>query len=317
MNLNDNELVFNCDVQQNVEQILNKFGNYFTIIDNNIKLPSILTKHNNIYELKCDVSIRTNANIDYSIIFADYFTLENNNNCYINSIHKSNEFSGTQIVETIIKLLKKINVKKIYVNDGTRIEVIIDHKKIKLDLSLFKLIEKGQTFYQRFGFVPTFGNFKDKILFKNEPDILDKLHKNLQYLYKLKCKDIKHIYDKVIEIIEKDKINNYENILIYKYDRYAHIIEESCYVHEIAKCEDILKNFKELSISLNNDQTFYKLLINAFYNDHKLYYLFENFVLKYGDVIGIEYNNIKTLLSFCFPIIEICFIKNMIFVLNL
>lgn len=314
MDLNNNIIYFNNNVQQNLNLIHKKYKNKFKIINNDIQLPVILEKCFNSYlwAIKYDIKQRIMNNLPFYIVFGDYRTFEKNNNCYIGSIHKYGNYSGTQIMNTLLKFLKLIEINDIYLTDGTTIECKIKNKKIMLDLSYFKLIEKGQTFYQRFGFVPTFRNVYQKSIFKNERNMTIELNKNLKLFKKLKCIDMKQKYDDIIGIMKEYN----KQIILYKFDPYTGNIKSDTYIEENdEKYPEIINIFSDISNVLNTTTIkFSDLLIELFYEDCEKYHFLEKYILKYDDIIGIKYKNNKKYLSFFSIIFKIRLIRNATFI---
>lgn len=113
---------YSDNLQTNISNILKSYGDQFIIKYNNVRLPAQLYKvyNSSYYGMKYPMEERCISFLPYDIIFADYSTSKKNNNCHINSIHKYNDLSGTQIVETLIQFLKLINVHKITLTDGSK-----------------------------------------------------------------------------------------------------------------------------------------------------------------------------------------------------
>jgi hypothetical protein len=66
----------------------------------------------------------------------------------IANIQRNDKLSGTDIMEMIIKMAKLMNVKKIYLQDGSRIEC----GDVNIILPIVHLLEKGEPWYSKFGF---------------------------------------------------------------------------------------------------------------------------------------------------------------------
>ena len=141
-------------VQDNLKGLIKTHGNKFMIINDKIELPAkielITSKYNTdleYYSIMYDKP-RNFWLLPFKIDFVDAHKIAINNNCYISNIHKTEEASGTDIMHTILKMLKLLRVNTVYIHDGTTI--MCDGKEV--DLSYYKLLEKGLTFYQKFGF---------------------------------------------------------------------------------------------------------------------------------------------------------------------
>ncbi len=262
---------FTDNLQTNLKIAKRLFGERFHIADANIKMPALLyllvEPHNKklkYYNLIYDIKERNNWEFPFKIEFLDRETLELNNNCYIANIHKTEEITGTQIVTTILKLLKLLKVEYITLHDGTR----IDCGKREIDLSFFKLIEKGITFYQKFGFRFTISehSIHERMNFGKTENMDQILFSYLKKFRKIKLKYYINAYNEILEILfEVLKNQDYENIKIYLYHpkRPFLIKKEETRSKVLALINEIDTT---LRILVKSQRTYlYEILIDLFY----------------------------------------------------
>ncbi len=189
------------ELQENVRKLYKKYGDNFYIKYKKTKLPVYLyekeyeDKKRKTFVLKYATKDAPNL-WPFMIELQDRNNLSNKNNVYIYNINKidkkdypkENPMSGSEMVEFVLEILKKLYVEKAYLNDGATLDC--DGKK--LTLSIFKLIEKKRTFYMKFGFKP-----------------------ELEFYQKLKISDM-NTFNKLIEKSIKN-IKNYRIINLRKY----------------------------------------------------------------------------------------------------
>ena len=141
---------FTDDVQNNIKLLLKKFGSKFYIKYKKHIIPVEIYKDTNLkcFVLYYNIENRTYDLFPFKIYFRDPLKTELNNNTYIANIHKTENISGSEIVEIVIAINKILNVEKTYIHDGTEIKC----GTFNYDLSYMKLLEKNTTFYLKFGF---------------------------------------------------------------------------------------------------------------------------------------------------------------------
>ncbi|AYV82102.1 MAG: hypothetical protein Homavirus7_8 [Homavirus sp.] len=316
------------DVQTNIVTILSTYKSddcSFIIKNGDIILPAQIyhVYNSSYYGIRYPIKERIISLLPFDIIFADFCTSEKGNDCHINSIHKFMNLSGTQIVETLIKFLKLINVHRISLTDGAIINYSkINNKHIKIDLSLFKLIEKGETFYQRFGFVAGYRSVYHKSIFEQNGGVDNALKKYLKNINSLKCSELKSMYDKLIKILQTViTTNDYNNVKLYKWDTFIKSVNNSTHIYDsvnnMKKCIKLHKQFISFIYLLDNEKYFKDLLLNTFNDDKRAYVVLEKNILKYSDIIGIEYGGEKVMLDFLDDFLMLNIIKNMLYVLDL
>jgi len=268
------------NLQDNLVRLGRTYGKKFIIKNDSIELHSklYLSEGNHIeyFILKADVEKRYYPLYPFKIEFYDSVNKEFNNNCYIANIHRTDKFTGTQIMETILKFLKMIGVEIAYLYDGARVVCGND----EMDLSLFKLIEKGQTFYQKFGFqidVPEwqilrYGNAKnaEKVLIKS-----------LKKFREIKIKDLIDLYKKTIillsyVIVEQDYKNL--DIMIDHYDEPYYtrpeMVRERC-IETIKELDQLLEIFQ-----VTQHKFLYKLFVDTVSTNCATYKVLEDYVIN-------------------------------------
>ncbi|AYV78158.1 MAG: hypothetical protein Edafosvirus6_7 [Edafosvirus sp.] len=298
--LNNVSLKFTNDLQKNISLIKKKYGNNFIIQNNDVSLPSKLYKvtfnYNNmnyyslIYDMKGED--REQYLFPFKIDFIDT-EYKKNNNCYMSNINKTNTISGTEMVETILKLLKILGAKKVTLHDGTRINC---HDN-EIDLSFFKLIEKGMTFYQRFGFQFAPDEIWLKVKFGTPKNIQSILTKLLSRFRKIKISQLVASYNNILKILfEVIKNQDYENLKIY----FIHPVKP--YIIPIKKNRSRVANIiNEIDFILSkmvdsNKKYLYELFINLFYNDCYSYILLFDYIIN-NMFYGVVYKKNKVILK--------------------
>jgi hypothetical protein len=323
--------IMHTDVQTNIKSLLlnlDKYQDNFIIKNGDTHLDAQFYKvyNSSYYGMKYPMKERTIALLPFDVIFADYINDKKENSCHINSIHKYGDLSGTQIIETLLKFLKLIGVKKITLTDGAKVNhTKIDTKNIQFDLSLFKLIEKGETFYQRFGFKPICRNVYHTSMFEKNVTVENAQKKYMDAINNITCYSIKSVYIKLINIIDDCiKNNDYDNIKLYRSDSFIRSVNNSIYLYSVEnnkqKCTQIYELFTNIVNILNSyDESvlFRDILIITFNSDRVSYGILEKSILKYTDIVGVGYKDNKLMLDFLDNFIMINIIKNMLYVLDL
>ncbi len=285
------------DVLENIKKINKKYGDNFYIKYKKIKLPVFLYKEDlenktrNIFILK--YATKNPPNLYPFLIQFNYFK-ENTNNVHISNINKisKNEYpdekplSGSDVVEFVLTLLKKLYVEKAYLSDGASIEC--DGKEI--DLSNFKLLEKRRTFYMKFGFKPELSQYL-KITFTNIDSFTKILNKNIEIIKKIKIEDVRKYCENIINLIFKIyKNKDFENVELYiskptKYNRYILMKEKST---KMNKLTEKLNEMIQILDILPKNGLLWTWLKKSFYKDCKNYSLFMD-ILVHSKYNVIEY----------------------------
>lgn len=92
------------------------------------------------------------------IMFFDTITYEYNNNAILTDLFRTDEHSGTILMKVAITISRYLGVHELKLVDAASINgragAMVDSCNV-VSLSFYKLLEKGVTFYERFGFLPT------------------------------------------------------------------------------------------------------------------------------------------------------------------
>lgn len=287
---------FDDDVQKNLKKINQFLGNIFVMVYNNIYIPCNLSfikeKYNddsNYFILKYNSNKRTTNLLPFKIVFVDPTNFQINNCCYISNIHKTNKLSGTQIMKIILRFLQIINVEKVYIYDDT---TVLCTENVKMDLSFFKLIEKGVMFYQRFGFKLTVDEHGWQKLEYKDSDILEKILDKYVYEFKnIKIKILIDKYSSIIDILTQVILKqDYENLKIYINDKDSHISYPSLKIRNkvmslIIQLDRILDIF-----SNSNFNTLAETLVHWWYEDCNVYTVIMDYIVL-DPTIQIEYHS--------------------------
>ena len=283
-------------LQKNIILIKKKFGSQFSIKNQDIEIPIKLFMVKNEYNPKLryysmvyDIETRDEYLLPFKINFINYLSLEKDNNCYISDITKFGHISGSQMVLFVLKLLKILGAEKAFLYDGTRIEC----NGMKIDLSFFKLIEKGITFYQKFGFKIFMdpSNHFLKIKYGTTETMSKALRDNLQQMQKIKLSYYYKCYQYILNILF-DVIKNqaYDKIIIYLYHRYKpYIYKRSMTKQKVLSLVQEIDTF--LGIIKRLDKVYlYQAMIKLFYEDCSQYVQLEDHIFN-NLFYGISYNN--------------------------
>lgn len=200
---------FTDSVDDNLEELNRKFGKNFKIKYNNITIDVILTKEtsniNDItyYVMYSDYENRTEPYRPFFIDFIDPTTLSTSDNSYIRQIHKTNDISGSDMVKLVLQINRILKVKKTYLSDGASVNC----NGIDYSLSFFKLLEKKQTFYMKFGFKFTINETRSQIglnpalKFKSEEQFNQKINELIDNIREIKIKDLINEYEQTLDLI--------------------------------------------------------------------------------------------------------------------
>jgi hypothetical protein len=292
IDINKQSIFDNKTTKDNISQLIKI--NKFTLINGDIELPTkiILIKHTenkkgSYYAIISDTPKRENYLFPFKINLNDK-TYES---CYIANVHKTPIYTGTQIVSTILKFLKTLGFKKTSLMDGASIECA--QNKTSLDISLFKLIEKGMTFYQKFGFVMEMNENHERLkeYFDNTDNINKYVHIYLNNFKKIKIVTLHKIYTKLLHLLAKViEKQDYDNLEIYIY----HSIEP--YLKKRDEYESYVVNTisdinKFLSLFTKTDSVYlYELMIDLFYNKCDDYSFIQDMIML-NQIYKIKYHN--------------------------
>lgn len=301
--LNKSDLKFEKgEVLNNYQKLYNKYGDHFYIQYKKIKLPVYLYKEDlknkkrNIYTLKYATKNPPNK---YPFLIQFNYFLENSNNAFISKINKISKdeypgekpLSGSEVVDFVLKILKKLYVEKAYLFDGATIKC----ENNDIFLSNFKLLEKKKTFYMKFGFKPELLEVFENT-YTNINSFTKILNKNIYFIKKIKIEDIQKYCKNIINLILKIYIKNYFDkveLLNDEPDKYTYPLNKINKKTKIEKLSEKLNIMVELLDILPKKGLLWKWLKKSFYKDCKNYYLFwHKFVYpKYSKHNIIKYKN--------------------------
>lgn len=294
--LNFPSIQFTNNLHKNVLLLKKRFGVNFIIKDGEFELPShlyIVTEPDNpkiqYYSLIYNLKERDDWLLPYKIVFYDTQKIAKNNNCYIANIHKTDKISGTNMVNIVLKLLKLLGAEKVRLHDGAHI--ICQPSGKDIDLSFFKLLEKGITFYQKFGFKFTIdpNNTNDLMSYGSTANMIKVMQKTLNDINKIKLSYYKDAYIKVLDIINKAiKNQDYENVKIYLHHPYKPYLVKKDKVKE--HLLTTLPNIDTLLsiIKLSEKKYLTETMIELFYSDCNTYLQLEDIIFN-NQFMGISY----------------------------
>jgi len=261
---------FTENVQENLNILINVFGEDFYIKDNDIILPVKLKESKlkltkkKFFILKYKLEKRFTQLNPFKIYFHDFKTGEVNNISYITDIHRTKLITGTKMVNIVINIQKKLKVKRTYLND----QATVMCGSMEMRISPIKMIDKMITFYTKFGFkfdekkIPYLDKFDDQKQFMKEiKNIVDKI-RSLTIADVIK--DIHDILDILVQVV---KNNDYRNFNIQHISRLD--IEPEDYNYQINPHVDVSNLFlmcQQISAIFNNSKDVYvhKHLSNSF-----------------------------------------------------
>ena len=195
---------FGPSLQDNLVRLDKLFGNNFYVKYMDFMLPVRLEKFmidtdkSKAYKLYYDLPQRTTYLKPFSIYFIDPNTKKLNNNSYIANIHKTEDIRGSDMVHIVLEINRKLGVKRTSLNDGATILC----GETEVDLSFIKLIERGLTFYMKFGFEFEITNTEwFGLHFKNLSQLKSKVHELTEKIKKIKIKTIIAEYEKTLYVL--------------------------------------------------------------------------------------------------------------------
>lgn len=234
--------------QENIKDFIKKYGTNITINfqNNDVELTikknyyynkfeyySIQTKEIlqipvALYAFKINTAIMTNKGIP------DYGTAE------IDNIQKREDLgiiSGTYAVELAIKLLTLFNYKSVILTDASSIECMTTGQYTSL--ALYKILERGTTFYEKFGFSPYYSPDIDqpylRLLYESEKDVIKDYKKKINYMRNYPTKRLINKFTKLKKLFIK-------------------IINNSLYDKTTIKIVDFNNHFQKMLIEYPKEQ---------------------------------------------------------------
>jgi hypothetical protein len=176
------------------------------------------------------------------------------------------------MVEIAIKINEILGVKKTYLHD----KASIIHNDIVLNLSLFKLIEKGKTFYSKFGFDFDINNINNYYL--NKFDSVDQLKNKVDDLItkirSIKTSELIRFVKDTLDVLDLViKNQDFENFSIHKALRTIKDIHIDVKLIQNPKSKlfiliDKLSNMISILRDIKNEY-FYQYLIDCFNHSYK------------------------------------------------
>jgi hypothetical protein len=268
-NLSKNyDFIVKYDVQNNIKNLHKMFGSEFllecNINNKNIKIPVFLTyTSQKFYRLFYNIEDKTSTQLSFKIDFIDDYTKKLNDICYISNIHKTDSIKGSEMIQLVNEINKKMGVKTAFLHDATTVYC----GDIPYDLTFMKLIESNMGFYMKYGF--DIDNWKKK-------EIVLKLVKSCRTV---KNNDVKIIYTKLFDLIMSIINNENEKNNIKFYEKYSDTPDD--YDKWLAEYDinEVLENVNNLL----------KLLNTALYTSE--IYLYQTMVRLFKDRANcLDYN---------------------------
>ena len=263
---------FTKNVQNNILLLKKLFTSTFKIKSDKIKITVKIIKEKlktcnlTYYSLILYQKKRTKHLHPFKIDFYDINKLIKNNNTYISNIHKTNTISGSKMINLVLAIQKKLNVKKTYIEDGASVKC--QHNS--MDLSSFKMIEKFKTFYMKYGFQMEIKSSSFYLSYKTKKQQNEYLSSLIGDIKKIKIKTIINDLNKIIDILAKViKKNDYQNLIIKNLNSTG--IKPSAYYY-VEYPENKISRIFDLShkviliLNNTNEAYLYKYLIKLFNN---------------------------------------------------
>ena len=197
-------------VQRNINHIHKTYGTNFHITYNTTTIPvtleQITTPVATYFTIRSNLENRQTYMYPFRIDLIDPDTNELNNTTYIPNIHKTDKITGTQMVELVLQINKILGATKTYLHDGTEVSC----SSYIRDLSLIKLIDKGLTFYMKFGFQLTLNRCQryDDII-TDEIQMTTILNSTLQKIRSIKITTLIDECIKIINLFTSSITKNY------------------------------------------------------------------------------------------------------------
>lgn len=320
--LDEKNIKFKNKLQSNIRLLYYKFGNKFMIKDGNIIVPVSLeiikTNNTKYYSLYYDIEYRDNYLLPFKIDFIDTCSYKLNNNCYIANITKYQNISGSVMVNFVLKILKILKAKIATLYDDTSIRC----GDGKIGLSYFKLIEKQESFYQRFGFKYMLKcNPKEDFFnkFTSDKGINRFLQNIIESIKKIKLSELLDFYKLIISIlIEVNENKNFDDLMLIKEYIKGYIIYEKEITKKKIKSfiKDIQKFIDNLLEANKSYDTMFDLMINIFKNNCELYTFFIDSMVNHY-LIGIRYKNKNYITNYKQPFFDLYAIKDLRLYINI
>lgn len=268
---------------KNLYENLEALPDRFKITYNDVSLPAKKYIKNDIYWIEYDSPTR----YTYLKIFEVKFKNPVNGSttdytCTINYVHKLENVTGTKLIQIILDFLKEIGVKEVFTGDDTGVFC----QGHRIDLSLYLLLKKGYTFYQRLGFefyINPASTQSD--VFKNEKEMISTLEKRLGEFHAIKLQTFRLGLIKMFNLLTKIVTDNgYDKVKMSNYYVYSdYIIDVNPLDMELRVTNNVIHIMDLLNLikPTKNITTLTELL---------MYYYDNNMCHKYSSIIS-YFNN--------------------------
>lgn len=308
--LEEKNIKFKSNLQANIRTLYYKFKDKFMIKDGNMIVPVRLElqKTNNIkyYSLYYDINVRDNYLLPFKIDFIDTCKFKLNNNCYIAHITKYQNITGSMMIQFVLKILKILKAHIATLYDATSIKCADS----KIGLSYFKLIEKQQSFYQRFG-------FKYMIKCNSKEDFFNKFNSDrainkylltiIDSIKKITFQSLLDFYQSILNaLLEVSENKNFDDIILIKENNKGYVVYEKDSNKKKIKIfiKDITKFIENLTECNKKYQSMYDLMLDTFYNNCELYSFFVDYMINHY-LIGIIYKNKEIVTNYKQPFYDL------------
>jgi hypothetical protein len=194
-------------IHKKLKLLQQKAGNQFNLKHDQIILPCHLTYYH-VWKISYH---RTSSSCElqpYLVVFADYLMRGIKTACYLENLHKTTEYTGSQIMTLIIKFLSLIGIKRINLIDTARIDNDIN-------LSYKMILECGRSYYHRFGFeFVIYPSFWTHLKYHQNDKYIR--HRIKQCLMKINTK-----HKKILQILKSTPIIQYQSVINYLIKHYS------------------------------------------------------------------------------------------------
>jgi len=266
-------------LEKNIQHLEKHYGTKFIIKCGQIELPVVLHKKGKSYKTVYTLYYNY-GDKRYDTMLPLLVDIEPDSNvAYIANIHKAEAInvSGSNIVILCLNFLKTIGVEFVYLSDYAHIECKQNSYNFNgASLSLFKLIEKGRTFYQKFGFKLYDIPQELALYYGSEKQAQKKLLKYVDKFRRIKVSDvIKMCANSLTILFHVIKKRDYANIEFIVYND-VHVRPENI----SAKCEATIGEINYILDSLlqTEHKYLYQYLIETFNNDCVRYLRLEDLI---------------------------------------
>lgn len=226
------------------------------------------------YSMIYDIPHRTTHLTPFIINF------NQSNETYIANIQKTDNLSGTQLVQICLEINRILGAEKTFLSDGAHVQC--DKTNDSMDLSFIKLLERNKTFYMNLGFHFENSNNINEVnnLIKNirsiqTKDLIQEFETSLDLIIKI----IKDNYKKKLEII-------IDNSSLTKIDEIYSENPRSKIKNILIECMDVLN----ILYKYKNVNKFYKILVQTFKESCDEYSILSNYIVD-NSRIKLIYNH--------------------------